>query len=151
MPKSFTKEGLAKLKAELDQLKNVERRKLAQEMNKAAGFGDLSENAAYKDAKEKRAFMEGRILDLEKMLVNAKVLEKKSSSQIEIGSCVSIQCDDVKQQFMIVSPEETDFDKGYISCESPIGKAILGKTQGDEIEIQTPSGAIARYYILKVN
>jgi len=114
MPKSFTKEGLAKLQAELEQLKKVGRRDLAQEINKAAGYGDLSENAAYKDAKEKKAFMEGRILELESMLANATVLEKKESSKVQVGSSVVLESNKQKMTFTLVSPQEADFDKGLI-------------------------------------
>ncbi|OIO46330.1 transcription elongation factor GreA [bacterium (Candidatus Gribaldobacteria) CG23_combo_of_CG06-09_8_20_14_all_37_87_8] len=135
MPKSFTKEGLAKLQAELEQLKKVGRRDLAQEINKAAGYGDLSENAAYKDAKEKKAFMEGRILELESMLANATVLEKKESSKVQVGSSVVLESNKQKMTFTLVSPQEADFDKGLISLESPIGNALFNQEKGATIKV----------------
>ena len=145
MRKCFTKEGLSKLQAELEQLKKVGRRDLAQEINKAAGYGDLSENAAYKDAKEKKAFMEGRILELESMLANATVLEKKESSKVQVGSSVVLESNKQKMTFTLVSPQEADFDKGLISLESPIGKALFGKEQGEVIKVNAKE-----YLILEV-
>ncbi|MDP2951415.1 MAG: transcription elongation factor GreA [bacterium] len=135
MPKSFTKEGLTKLQAELENLKKVERRKLAQEIAKAVAFGDLSENAAYKDVKEKKAFMEGRILELESMLANATVLQKKESSSVQIGSQIILESNKQKMTFTLVTPQEADFDKGLISLESPIGKALFNKEQGETIKV----------------
>lgn len=150
MSQSFTKQGLARLKAELEQLKKVERRKIAQEINKAAGFGDLSENAAYKDAKEKKAFLEGRILELEKMLVNARIIEKTKTSQVKVGSDVSIETAGKKQKLTIVSSPEADLDRGRISFDSPLGRALLNQKIGDIIEIETPSGKM-KYKITNVS
>ncbi len=135
MPKSFTKEGLVKLQAELEQLKKVGRRELAQEIAKAVAFGDLSENAAYKDAKEKKAFMEGRILELESMLANATVLQKKESSKVQIGSQIILESNKQKMTFTLVTPQEADFDKGLISLESPVGRALFNKEKGDTIKV----------------
>ncbi|MBM4177360.1 transcription elongation factor GreA [Candidatus Gribaldobacteria bacterium] len=135
MVKCFTKQGLAKLKQELDRLKKVERRKLAEEIAKATAFGDLSENAAYKDAKEKKAFLEGRILELETILANAQVLEKKQSDKVCLGSQITLEADQQTMILTLVSPQEADFDKGLVSLESPLGKAIFNQKQGDEVKV----------------
>ena len=144
--KYFTQQGLEKLKKELDYLKNVKRKEIAQAIHKAASFGDLSENAAYTQSKEDKSFNEGRIQELEKMLIHAKVVENTSKDKIEQGSVVILETEGRKEEVTIVSPAETDFDKGMISFDSPIGKSLLGKKQGEEVI--SPNGM--KYKIIEI-
>jgi len=147
MGKYFTKQGLEKLKKELEYLKKVKRKEIAKELHKAASFGDLSENAAYDQAKEKKAFTEGRILELEKLLVNAKVIEKKEKDIVETGAVVYLESENGKEKLFLVNPSEADFEKGMISYDSPIGKLLLNKKKGDVIT--SPNGL--KYKIVKID
>lgn len=148
----FTQQGLEKLRKELDYLRNVKQKEIAKQLNEAASFGDLSENAAYHQAKEALAFLRGRMSRLEKMLANAQIIEKeetKKSDKIQIGSVVSVESGGFQEKFTIVGPEETNIDEGRISYQSPLGQALLGKSAGKIVEIKTPSGK-AKYKILKI-
>ena len=151
MEKYFTKEGLEKLKAELDYLRKVKQKEVAEAINKAAAFGDLSENAAYRQAKEDLAFLRGRMTELEKTIVNAKIIEEKQeqSQGVQIGSKVEVLNGKEKEIFQIVSPPEADPSLGRVSCQSPIGKALLGKKPREEAEIETPKGKM-KYKIISV-
>lgn len=149
MPEYFTKQGLKKLKQELEYLKTVKEREITEALHKAAGFGDLSDNAAYTQAKEEQAFIRGRVLELEKLIANAKVIEKHKTNKIEIGSTVLVKYNNGEEKIMIVGPEEVDFDQGKISYQSPIGKALLGKTIADEVEVEAPAGKI-KYKIIGI-
>lgn len=138
MTKYFTQQGLDKLKKELEYLTKVKRREIARDIKKAVSFGDLSENAAYTQSKDDKAFNEGRIQELEKMLTNAKIVEKGNQIEIKQGTTVILEAEGNKQELTIVSPAEADFDKGMISFVSPIGRALLGKKKGDKIK--APNG-----------
>jgi transcription elongation factor GreA len=152
MEKYFTKEGLEKLKAELNYLRKVKQKEIAQAINKAAAFGDLSENAAYHQAKEELAFLRGRLAELEKIIANAQVIEPHSSdhSVITLGSKIEIEQSGKKEKFQIVLPAEADLAAGKISSQSPLGKALLGKKAGEKIEIDAPKGKIC-WKIIKVS
>lgn len=149
--KYFTKEGLEKLKAELDYLRKVKQKEVAQTINKAASYGDLSENAAYHQAKEDLAFLRGRVAELEKTIVNAKIIEESAekSQTAQIGSKIEVSDGKNKEIFQIVSAPEANPMLSKISCQSPIGKALFGKKAGDEAEIETPRGKI-KYKILSI-
>jgi transcription elongation factor GreA len=148
--KYLTPEGLRKLKKELDYLKKVKRKEIAKRLKETASFGDLSENAAYQEAKEAQAFLEGKILELEEILQKAKVIKKKKEgNKIQLGSLVSVSLNNQKLKFQIVGPEEANPEKGKISYQSPLGKALLGKAVGAKIEVKTPEGKI-HYKILKI-
>lgn len=158
MVEYLTKQGLEKLKKELEYLKKVKRREIAKQLKYAASFGDLSENAAYHQAKDEKAFAEGRILELEKILVNARVIDDtaKTSGKAQIGSKVTIQTMDarskkIKENLQIVGPQETDPLKNKISYKSPLGKALCGKAAGDTVEFETPANDKLVYKILEVN
>jgi len=148
MDKFLTREGYDKLKAELDYLKNVKRKEMAERLHQAIGFGDLSENAAYHEAKEAQGFLEGRILELEEMLSNVKVVEGNHSGMLGLGSEVLVEVDGQKQKFKIVGKNEADPLTGKISAASLLGKALCGRMIGDTISINTPSGK-TKYKILK--
>jgi len=151
-----TKEGLRKLKEELDHLKTTRRQEVAQRLKEAISYGDLSENSEYEEAKNEQAFVEGRIIELEQKIKNAKIIsEKKSdtrSKEIDIGSTVTLQNKtdgDDAEKYTIVGSTEADPLDHKISNESPLGKSLLGKRKGDMIEVLSPSGSI-KYDILNV-
>src|SRR3970282_1669451 len=124
----LTAEGAAKLRKELEELKGPRRLEMADRLRKAVRQGDLSENADYISAKEKQAFLEGRILELESVLRNATIVERKASSErVEIGSTVVVlEQDESRSTFQIVGAKEANPRAGKISTQSPIGKTSLG-------------------------
>lgn len=146
----ISQKGLDKLKKELEYLKNVKRKEIAQGLKKAASYGDLSENAEYQEMKETQAFVEGRILELEKEIDSAVVAPKnKNKNSIQMGSVIRVSCNGDKQTFTIVGPGEAKPEKGEISTDSPLGSAFLNKKEGDVVEINTPRGKF-QYKILKI-
>jgi len=149
MAKYFTQQGLEKLKQELATLK-IAKKEMAREVAKAASFGDLSENAAYSQAKEKNRNLDDKIHELEKALSNAKIISANENNQVQIGSTVVLQANNEKETFTIVSPIEADILKNLISVDSPIGKALVGKATGDTVNVQTPGGTTV-YTVLSVN
>lgn len=151
-----TKEGLKKLKDELENLKNVRRREVAQRLKEAISYGDLSENSEYEEAKNEQAFVEGRIIELERKIKSAKIITEKEGKKIgkeaNIGSHVTIRnlsSDGEEQTFTIVGATEADPFDFKISNESPIGKALLTRTKGETVSVQSPSGVV-EYEIMKV-
>jgi transcription elongation factor GreA len=141
----LTAEGAAKIKAELEQLKGPGRNELAKRLRHAISQGDLSENADYHKAKEDQAFLEGRIQELEYVLKNAIVVEKTNIryEAVDVGARVTIQEEDYPPDtYDIVGAKEADPRNGKISNESPIGRALMGRREGDVIEASTPSGMI---------
>jgi len=149
-PVLLTKDGLARLERELDELRTVRRSEVAERIKYAKDFGDISENAEYEDAKNEQGMVEGRILVLENMIRNAVLIEEPSSGGVVgIGSVVEVKDDFGKQTFTIVGPAEVDVAQGRISMESPLGKALLGHKSGEQVEVQSPDGA-RRVKITKV-
>lgn len=140
----ITEEGLDKLKTELDHLVSVKREEVAAKIKRAREMGGTENNAEYEDAKNEQAFIEGRILMLENTLKNADVIESPAvSGVVELGDKVLIQNQDGKiDQFTIVGSAESNPANGKISNESPVGRALLGKKVGDEVEVQTPAGKL---------
>jgi transcription elongation factor GreA len=140
----ITKEGLAKLQSELDHLLSVRRQEIADKIKRAREMGGTDNNAEYEDAKNEQAFVEGRILMLENIVKNATVIESAIlPGVVEMGNKVLIQNQDGKiEQFTIVGSAEASPVEGKISNESPVGKALLGKKIGDEIEVRTPAGLL---------
>ena len=145
----ITKEGLEGLKKKLDYLKKDKIKEIAGLIKHTASFGDLKENAAYHDAKDKQAFLQGEIKELEERINNAKVIEKKSSGIIDIGSTVTLLLDGDEESVEIVSPVQTDSFNGKISYESPLGKQILNKSVNEEFEVNI-NGNNLKCKILKV-
>src|SRR3989338_9776030 len=149
----ITKEGLKKLKEELDYLKTVRRQEVAQRLKEAISYGDLSENSEYEEAKNEQAFVEGRIIDIEGKIKLAKVVDEKQHSKkvVEIGGKVKIR--NVRKnedlEITIVGATEADPFNGRISNESPVGLALLGAKVGDTVTVEMPSGK-ADYEILKL-
>jgi transcription elongation factor GreA len=152
-----TREGLKKLKEELEYLKTVRRQEVAQRLKEAISYGDLSENSEYEEAKNEQAFVEGRILELELKIKNAKIITEKKpdarrGKQIDIGTSVTVRNrseGDDPETYVIVGSTEADPLEHKISNESPIGRALLGKEKGDIVEVPTPAGKF-RYEVLKV-
>lgn len=140
MTKYLTQEALEKFKKELEYLEKTKRREIADKLKHAISLGDLSENAAYTEAKEAQAFLEGKILELKGVISQAKIVNKKENEKIEIGSIVFLNLNGEEEKFQIVEPEESDVLRGKISHISPLGSALLGKTKGDKIKIETPGG-----------
>ena len=148
--KYITIEGLKKLKKELNYLKTVKRKKIAELLREAISQGDLSENFAYQQAKEDQNFLEKRILELENTIKQAQIIKKeKKTDKIQVGSIVLVEFNKERGQFQIVGSEEADPEKNKISFESPLGKAFLDKTAGETTEVETPNGKIS-YKILKI-
>ncbi len=151
----ITKEGLKKLKDELDNLKTVKRKEVAERLKEAISYGDLSENAEYEEAKNEQAFVEGRILELEKKIRNAKIISEKHAKKaktVEIGSEVTVQEKGGRKEpetYSIVGSTEADPIELKISNESPMGKALLGKSKGEVVEVEAPGGRF-RFEVVKI-
>lgn len=151
----ITKEGLKKLKEEFEHLKNVRRKEVAQRLKEAISYGDLSENSEYEEAKNEQAFLEGRIIELDRKIKNAKIISDKKATdkEVNIGSQVTIKnltdADEEHETYTIVGATEADPFAYLISNESPIGKALLSHVKGDCVSVVTPSGTI-EYEIMKV-
>src|SRR5579875_1396434 len=146
-------EGLRKLEEELDHLKSVRRREVAERIRQAREFGDITENSEYEDAKNEQAFIEGRILTLEKMLRNAHVVDghDHSPEEVGIGTRVRVRDEESAEEevFTIVGSAEADPAQSRISNESPVGRGLVGHRVGDVVEIHVPVGTI-RYRLLEV-
>jgi transcription elongation factor GreA len=147
----LTREGEAKLKAELAELKGPRRDELSARLRSAIQMGDLSENADYHQAKEDQGFLEGRIQELESILRNTILIEENANKEvIAIGSHVTIQEESFPPEtYYLVGATEADPRNGRISQESPIGQSLLGKKVGDTAEADAPGGAI-KFKILKI-
>ncbi len=147
----FSKEGLEKLKQELEHRVNILRAEIANRIKEAKELGDLSENAEYAEAKEAQSLNEGRIEEIKQTLENAVVIgEHKAGDSVSVGSQIKVQArgGDVKE-YTIVGAAESDPLKGFISNESPMGSAFLGQKKGDEVKVNTPKGPVS-YKILEV-
>jgi transcription elongation factor GreA len=150
-----TKEGLAKLKEELAHFKDVRRKEVARRLKEAISYGDLSENSEYEEAKNEQAFVEGRVIELEKMIDNSKIITegiKSTDATVQIGTTVTVQNvtdNDEPETYTIVGSTEADPMINKISNESPIGSALLGKTKNDIIKVKVPAG-ILEFKVLKI-
>ncbi len=146
----LTQEGLEKLKAELKNLKEKDRKEVIGRIKTAKEFGDLSENSEYDDAKNEQAFIEGRIQELELMIKQAKIVaSSKGSDIIGLGSTIEVEVEGDKETYFIVGPTESDPVSGKISSESPVGKALIGSKKGAKVTIQTPDGSV-EYKVLAI-
>lgn len=145
----LTAEGIATLKEELKELSTNKRVEIAQRLKDAKADGDLSENSAWDAARDDQGFTEGRISEIEHILKHSKLIEHAESNIVSLGSTVHLELEDGRQHYTIVGSTEANPDEGKISNESPIGKALLGKKPGEEVEITVPSGVL-KYKILEV-
>lgn len=148
----LTAQGAARLKAELEQLKGVSRDELAKRLRSAVQQGDLSENADYHKAKEDQGFLEGRIQELEYLLKNAIIVEENQTkpSNVQVGVWVTVQEEgEEPETYQLVGAKEADPRNRRISNESPIGKALIGHQEGEQVAAETPGG-ITYLKIIKI-
>lgn len=149
----LTQEGYQKLEDELEILKTVRRREVADRIKVAISFGDISENAEYDEAKNEQAQVEERIIKLESMIRRSVIIDesKIDSNVVTIGSIVKVNDMDFEEEveYTIVGSAEADPYEGKISNESPVGKALLGRTIGDIVDVQVPDG-VAKFEILEI-
>lgn len=141
----LTPEGKKKLEEELEYLRTVRRIEIAQQIHQAKAEGDISENAGYEEAKTAQAFLEGRIMTLEKILENAVIIERpEGSDRVCLGSKVTLleEGNTEPETYMIVGSTEADPLQGRISNESPLGKALMGAKVGDTVVVNAPAGRI---------
>ena len=143
--------GLKAMQDELEYLKTVRRKELAEEIKEARSHGDLSENSEYDEAKNEQAIIEGRIAEIEAQLKNVRVLDESelNNEMVHVGSKVTI-CEkgtDTPEEYKIVGSTEADPFNGRISDESPIGKSLLGHAVGETVEVETPGGVI--YFVIQ--
>ena len=147
-------EGLKKLQQELEHLKTVKRKEVAQAIQKARAYGDLSENSEYDEAKNEQAEIEGKIANLEATLENAIVLDDSElgTDKVNVGNKVTVHNIDADEEsvYKLVSTAEADPIMGLISDDSPLGKALIGQRKGDSINVETPMG-IVKYTITDIS
>ncbi|MDZ7840669.1 MAG: transcription elongation factor GreA [Gammaproteobacteria bacterium] len=150
----LTTEGAEKLREELKRLKSVERPRVIEAIAEARAHGDLSENAEFDAAKDQQGFIEGRISELENQLSRAEVIDPaklNAGGKVVFGAWVDLYdiADEAEVSYQIVGELEADLDNAQISVTSPIGRALIGKHQGDEVDVETPGGRRS-YEIVKV-
>ncbi len=154
-PQYITPEGHARLVEELRHLKEVRRGEIAEMIREAKEAGDISENAGYDEAKEKQAFVEGRIAELEDLLKHAAIIEGSGGQGvIALGSTLVVEevgGDGEREEFRLVGSAEADPTKGLISNQSPLGRALLGKRVGDKAKITTPDGGSLTFAVVRVS
>lgn len=150
----ITRDGYDKIVTELDYLKNVKRREVADRIREAISYGDLSENSEYEDSKNEQAFVEGRILELEEKIKYAKIIDdhQKKTVSVQLGSSVKVRLVTSKKEadFTIVGSTEADPMRGKVSNSSPVGMALLDHRPGDVVSVHAPAGFI-EYEILRVD
>jgi len=151
----LTAAGAERLRAELKKLKSEDRPNVIKAIAEARAHGDLSENAEYSAAREQQGFIEGRISELEAQLGGAEVIDPASlnaNGKVIFGSTLTLYDSDENSEvsYQIVGDLEADIDRGQISISSPIARALIGKSEGDEVEVKTPGG-VRHYEILTVS
>ena len=150
----LTEEGLKNLEKELENLKIVRRKEVAEKIKVALSFGDLSENSEYDEAKNEQAIMEARILEIESMLKNVKIIDETdiSTDKVHVGSKVKLKDIEYDEtvEYKIVGSSEADPREGRISDESPVGEALIGHKKGQTVKVKTPSGVL-KYKILEIS
>ena len=148
----LTRAGFDKIDAELKHLKSVERPAIIRAISEAREHGDLSENAEYHSAKEKQSFIEGRVKELEGVISLADVIDpSKFSGPVKFGATVLLVDEDTDEEktYLIVGEYEADIESGKLNMKSPLARALIGKDEGDSIEVSTPGGSRS-YEILKI-
>ncbi len=149
----MTAEGYNRLEEELKHLKHVERPAVIQAIAEARDHGDLSENAEYHAARERQSFIEGRVGELEDKIARAEIIDvsKLSGKQVMFGATVTLVDEDTdeKSSYQIVGADEADINKKRLSITSPLARALIGKTTGDNVEVTTPDGSKS-YEIVRV-
>ena len=148
----LTRAGFEKLESELKHLKSVERPAIIRAISEAREHGDLSENAEYHSAKEKQSFIEGRVKELESVISLADVIDPtKLSGPIKFGATVEVVDEETDEEktYQIVGEYEADIEAGKLNMKSPLSRALIGKEEGDSVEVRTPGG-VRSYEILSV-
>jgi len=150
----LTKEGYENIEKELEELKSVRRKEVSDKLKEARSFGDLSENAEYDEAKNEQAQIEEKIVKLDNMIANAKIIDEVEldTKTVNVGATVTlVQVESKKKvEYTIVGSAESNPLEGKISNESPIGKAILGKKKGNKVQVQLPNGNVVEYKIQNI-
>lgn len=139
----ITAEGLQMLKDEYEKRVNEERNEIASKIDEARKFGDLSENNAYTTALEQKNFNEARIAELEGIIYNSKVVKGSKDGKISLGSIVYLKSPKGVVKYKVVGVEESDPEKNWISDKSPLGRSLIGKKQGNSVEVNVPSGKMS--------
>ncbi len=150
----ITPEGYKKLQAELHRLKTVERPQIIKLIEQARAFGDLSENAEYETAKDRQSFVEGRIQELESRIARAEIIDPSTlpnKDRVMFGVRVTLEEIETGKtvNYQLVGPDESEPENGLISVTSPVGRALVGKREDEEVRVQTPSG-IREFVVLKI-
>ena len=150
----LTSDGLKRIEEELEHLRTVHRREVADRIRESKQFGEFSENSEYEDAKTEQAFVEGRIMELKLILQNARIIERDEipTKMVGVGSKVKVRDLETEDEWVytIVGSVEADPSEDRISNESPVGEALLEKKAGEEIDVEVPAGT-ARYKIMKIS
>ncbi|MBQ7800666.1 MAG: transcription elongation factor GreA [Oscillospiraceae bacterium] len=154
MKKAMTQAEVKELEIQLDELKTIKRKEVAEKIKVARSFGDLSENSEYDEAKNEQAMVEAQILELETMLKNVELIDTEvlSTDTVEIGLNIKLYDNKYKEElsYQIVGSNSADPSKGKISDESPLGKALKGKKVGDSVEVEAPGGVMT-FKILEIS
>ena len=146
----LTNDGKQRAMSQLEFLRTVRRAEVAQYLHDAKESGDVIDNAAYEDAKNEQARLEGRIMELEQLLSKAKLIDRVQSEEVTLGSVIHLRTSDDREcNYTIVGAFEADPRAGCISNESPVGRALLGHKEGDTIIVATPGG-VKEYTILQI-
>lgn len=149
-----TKQGLDELKHELEELEKVKRPQVLERVSAARAMGDLSENSEYTAAREELSLIDGRTEELQDMLKRVEIIDEEKATQktqsVQLGSKVTVQINGKKEDFDLVGEWEADPHAKKISHESPLGRALIGKTIGDKVEVEAPAGKI-QYHIVKIS
>jgi transcription elongation factor GreA len=150
----ITRQGYRDLMRELDRLKRVDRVQVMKAIEEARSHGDLAENAEYEAAKERQAFIERKIHDIESRLTRSEIIETKnlSTDRVVFGCVVSLENMDTGErvQYQIVGPDESDVKQGKISSSSPVGLALIGKRVDDEVSVRTPGG-MRNFFVIRIS
>ena len=150
----ITRQGYRDLMRELDRLKRVDRVQVVKAIEEARSHGDLAENAEYEAAKERQAFIERKIHDIESRLTRSEIIETKnlSTDRVVFGCVVSLENMDTGErvQYQIVGPDESDVKQGKISSSSPVGLALIGKRVDDEVSVRTPGG-MRNFVVIRIS
>ena len=150
-PTYISRDGLEKLRAELEEMVNVRRAEVANRIAEAKEHGDISENAEYEDAKNEQAFIEGRIQTLSSLIKNAMIIdEEHSTTHVQVGATVELDGARGRERYTIVGSTEASPAEGRISNESPVGRALLGKRKGDKVTVSVPAGDLV-YTIVAIS
>ena len=150
----MTKDGHHRLESELKRLKSQERPDIIKAIAAAREHGDLSENAEYHAARERQAFIEGRVLELEDVMRRAQIIDvsKLSGKEVKFGATVKVSDEDTDEErtYQIVGEHEADITHGRLSVTSPLARALIGKRTGESVEVTTPNGGAKAYEIISV-